>query len=151
MTHQDNVAAVRAACIAANPEITELKFGCIVSVRGFQRNAVVVGSDHSDNFCLGYTDNGQRCETWMSGSRLKDEEKILGRDATLPDVLLALEEKNRGHYAIDARGELLAWGNYYATGGRWQEIGITLDLRTNLSGWSEEAVAALAALLKRDE
>lgn len=90
MTHQDNVAAVRAACIAANPEITELKFGCIVSVRGFQRNAVVVGSDHSDNFCLGYTDNGQRCETWMSGSRLKDEEKILGRDATLPDVLLAL-------------------------------------------------------------
>lgn len=73
------------------------------------------------------------------------------RPITAADVLLALEEKNRGHYAIDARGELLAWGNYYATGGRWQEIGVTLDLHANLSGWSEEAVAALAALLKPND
>lgn len=108
-SHQDNLAAVRAACVAAN----QVKLG-----------------------------------NTLYGIPVLD---YVPPEPELSDVLLALEEKNRGHYAIDARGELLAWGNYYATGGRWQEIGITLDLRANLSGWSEEAVAALAALLKRDD
>lgn len=99
MTHQDNLAAVRAACLLARAP----------------KGAVEATSNKYD--------------------------------PEIGHVLLALGEG----YALDGKGELMrqTWREPCSFDTKFLEI--RLDLRANLSGWSKEAVAALAALLKRDD
>lgn len=66
---------------------------------------------------------------------------------TLPDVLLALGKTGTQYYLRDD-GEVFVWHTFEEVGGH--STGVVIDLRANLSGWSKEAVAALAAILGKN-
>lgn len=155
MTHQDNLAAVRAACIAANPEIADLKFGCEVrlSINEFDHEyCTIVERDGNGNIKL---QRPEHEDTWVSSSG--EGVEILGREITLPDVLLALDVHHHGKLAVEVDGGFLAqvrltdeWAEVKTFTGEYREQ-IRWDLKASLSGQSEETVAYLAALLKPND
>lgn len=125
MTHQENLAAVRAACVAANPEIGDTRqidppnCGCTECATGVYRRAA---------------------------SKEEYEANVaLVREVTLPDVLLALG-KVADYVTVDSVGQLL-----FARKPGTPVTGAFWNLLDPLSGQSEETVAYLAALLKRDD
>lgn len=96
-----NYETIRAACIAANPEIVELKFGCEVLIGGTDRKRVtehLVRYDKSEALFLGrdsFVDLTEDHRTAVLKSCYETHKpskaslEILGREIQLADVLLA--------------------------------------------------------------
>lgn len=132
-SHADNLAAIRAACVAANPEIAELKFGCEVVCQPIERRRTytifykVLGEDTY------YVRSDSGGQTSIQRSQIKE---IIGREITLPDVLLALGKE------LAIKPSIRLQGN-----GTIELDGHPVELRTGVSGWSERTVAYLARLL----
>lgn len=162
MTHQDNLAAVRAACVAANPDIVEKKFCSKV----FDKDGNYVGIYVVDSYNLivdGYSDGELRnidegcgcCSSTSKYENCKFETEI-----TLPDVLLALGERaNRfldyRHFVASLKREngTVTILDNSDSGGRLSD-GTEIcewNLRLPLSGQPEETVSYLAALLKNND
>lgn len=116
MNKDQKIQAIREACIAVNPEIVELKFGCEVSFinmiwffAGYGRE------DKGLTYMLtdGIVKNGKQSYTTASSS--DKDFKILGRPIRLSDVLLAIGKKS-GYYSIDSTGRFQVWKD---VGLRW--------------------------------
>lgn len=88
----NHLETIRAACIEANPEIMELKFGCEVdAVKGVKTFFVGRNDIEDENYFIdidqvGSEDTQFSCEGNCSS-------KILGRPIRLADVLLAIKER----------------------------------------------------------
>lgn len=121
-SHQDNLAAVRAACIAAN-ESLEYRVCSWCGRKYGKTNDVKCSSCSNMNLLL----------------------KV--REIGVSDVLLALGNKN-ACIAVRADGQICDTDSDYGGSrfftGYW-------NLRLTLSGQSEETVAYLAALLKPND
>jgi len=90
MTKQQKSEVIRAACVKANPEIVELKFGCAYRVKNKPSP-------------LPYVVNGEAILQTIKNLDLQ----IIGRPVRLADVLLAINEKKKDWYAFDCAGYLL--------------------------------------------
>jgi hypothetical protein len=143
MTRDQQLEAVRAACIRANPEITELKFGCEV-LRRSETTYHVINP-------LGWGANDRKC--WLNSVPFGDmpielekdlvqnggEFEIVGRAIRLADVLLAIGKDGRVEYAMAAHDGLQIRVGYDA---------VYWNLRKDdLAEQSDECVAHLAHLL----
>lgn len=99
LTHQQKLDAIRLACIAVNPSIKDLVFGCRLLRKG--------GSEYRCINHIGFGANNKKC--WISsvpfGAMPIELEKDLiqnggefeniGRDIQLSDVMLAISEKEK--------------------------------------------------------
>ncbi len=143
MTHQENIEAVRRACVAANPSIMELGFGCEVinqySVLGRVTNKGFVVRN-SENYIHVQVERGDVsfAEAW-----LVEEFTILGRSIRLADVLLAMPSNSV--IKINNLG-----GFSWLIDGEWKDIAMPRYnlLKDDLSLQSQETVEFLASLLK---
>lgn len=92
---------IRAACIKANPEIVELKFGCFVKnpYRERESIAVFLWKESKIAFLL-HPRFG--AEKYLDGA---DPLGVLGRPITLADVLLAIgSAAGENYYSVDVNG-----------------------------------------------
>ena len=125
MTHKENLEAVRRACIKANPEIVEPKFGCCLALKGdaWWENGVMIRGQKIFNVTTGKIES--RTSNW----------EILGRPIRLADVVLVYSdvEEQKDEDVIDLVLSISRHG--------W-------NLRKDsLEDQSEETVAFLAGLL----
>lgn len=109
MNHQQKLEAVRQACIKANPEIVELKFGCDVEIviGSVACPATIVQKNYAGNWLVLIA--GQT-------ATYKDKQiyKIIGRPIRLADVLLALNWKwiaitSTGSFMVGSAESSLRW------------------------------------------
>ena len=89
----DKIKIIREACIKANPEIVELKFGCEVKKDGEVYTVTIVKDTGTfkntlEDYLLCVSKSGQAAalEKWV---RIE----IIGRPIRLPDILLVIPEK----------------------------------------------------------
>ncbi len=90
MTTKEKLEAIRQACIKANPEIVELKFGCLISGFGHHRSPVVCLDKDYTAFL--------HAPTLITNDKTKNVQanyEIIGRPIRLADVLLALHRTSR--------------------------------------------------------
>lgn len=110
MTKPEKIEEIRKACILANPEIVELKFGCEVIDKGFnhQNNSkgVFIALAMEDNIFMVY-ENGD-----VSWAISKSQIEILGRPIRLSDVLLAIERSDKTGWHIYSNGEFAQNAGY---------------------------------------
>jgi len=155
MTTQEKIEAIRQECIRVNPEIVELKFGCVLKHHGYppqtiyDRRPTLNGSDfkvfsREGNCFLGPSEDGEILlrNSWENQERWR----IIGRPITLPDVLLAIQEKRPGC-------QILVWSS-----GAFQEFVMGGFKRLLTPGWnlpaddltqqSEETIDFIHDLLK---
>lgn len=91
MTKPEMIEAIRKACIKANPEIVELKFGCKVKLPG---EVIAIFVRDNNSFV---TDDKRRFVDHLGIKPSKfDIKEIIGREIGLADVLMAINKKN-GH------------------------------------------------------
>ncbi len=114
MTRSENIAKIREACVKVNPEIMELKFGCVVQrecdcglvcksrVRYVQEGIEYgngksrgVTIDHMEDSCMGVGVSIMVRDLPSSWNKETWGYEIIGRDIRLSDVLYALH-KNYG-------------------------------------------------------
>lgn len=97
-----NLNIIREACIKANPEIMEFKFGCEIEfIVQIDWRKVSAGLRSTKIFFIGIDEDSNKCYWSPEKSFLMvdpNEEKmrgytILGRPIRLADVLLAMEKK----------------------------------------------------------
>lgn len=126
MTHQEKIQVIREACIAANPSITELKFGCKIDVSscsdgccGFEKGWIIDSSMEVKNKKINHI-------------ILKDTftiQEILGRNIRLVDVLLVMGAKEN-------------WENIINGKNSWNLLNDSLDAQ------SESTISFLYQLIK---
>jgi hypothetical protein len=137
---------VRAACVAANPALMAQNFGCEAVFRG----KGVYDGKHV--FLTEKPDGLNMVDVTFPGlytvSVNIDDLEFLGRDPSLADVLLALGDEN---ILVDCKGNLARHSaGPCVEDTRLENLGVTVDLRAGLSGWSDETVAAIAGLLQKN-
>ena len=167
MTTTEAEKVVREACIAANPEIMEFKFGCLVKVSFGDdpnlRDATLLekGEDMFDSFPGGgdheqtyvpyevvyldepYTDCPQTLDTRENGNWLIIE--IIGRPIRLADVMNAIyESDNIRIVGVSGGGRFLEW---QSNGDCFTETEIVWNMLKDLSDQSDETKLFLAELL----
>lgn len=142
---QTNLEIIRKACIKANPEIMEIKRGCIVNLNKqwidpeFWDKDFIIYKTEADKFAVTGKHQKSDIGVWLDKS---DISEILGREIRLSDVLLALQGKE----------ETDSWQFYlpdilwisFKRGGAFQ-WDLTHD---NLELQSEETINFLSELLK---
>ena len=124
---------IREACIKANPEIVELKFGCTVKFKGGKPH-IIYSTAPTSNFiyCVG--------RFRQLRSNIKE---ILGRPVRLSDVLLAIggestSQKEQESYSVNL-SKLCGFG--------WN---VCWDLRNdNLDNQSPETISFIHSLLNK--
>lgn len=90
MTHQEKLAFIRAKCIEANPEIVELKFGCLVRCMDYvgmedtRRYAGVIWDRENDCYVQKVIDSKEQLFT------MDFRHEIIGRPIRLADIILLL-------------------------------------------------------------
>lgn len=166
MNKQGEIETIRQACIKANPEIMELKFGCrilaggLLSDTGFIIRPYTEFGNEKENKYLYWNDSINEARIL----REKDFE-ILGREIRLADVLLALDKKFGMKYGeirsvgisngifkwcklrngADEAFENLVWSERWGKNGKmyfWDLLHDNLELQ------SKETINFLAELLK---
>lgn len=100
MTRQENIEKIRAACIAANPEIAERE-------KRSHLKGVLDAIRVTSQPIYGHTDPNSVEDCWLE--IFENEELLFGRPIRLADVLLAIEAnwKVAGEYAIDCDGSFM--------------------------------------------
>lgn len=138
MTHQENLEAVRRACIEANPEIVELKFGCGIEYGKQLPSYCLYGGVVSSGDIVLYLYT--QCESIrVSKYQFRLFGEVLGRPIRLADVLLAVR---RVRLEIDNIPDHLSMG---VSNVGWRTWNLRKD---SLEDQAEETVAFLATLLK---
>lgn len=148
-----NLETIRQACIKANPEIMELKFGCRIKTENMVKDYIKVicepFKDSEKNEYI-YATHGQTAEKiYLKPYKTENKIiKILGREIRLSDVLLALEKLNedrKSYWGIDSEGEFIKFKRYDID----ENSNIFWDLKNdNLELQSEETINFLVELLK---
>ncbi len=148
MTNEQKLEVIRKACVAANPEIMELKFGCLIKTKdGIQHYGQ--GLEDSNDGGFRSVDEGCGC---CSNNQYYDKGQfeILGREIRLADVLLAIQakyQKINGYvtYLVGSNGTF-----YEQEGlcGSHQELDYWNLLKDSLTDQSEECIEFLYNLLK---
>lgn len=151
MTHDQNLAAIRAACVAANPEILDFKYGCEVLVPPTE---TCQDEDNRSDWVvkLYQHEEGEGLVELMNRGQWDFYEKpltILGRPITIGDVLLALGNTDKlgkeiTGFMATSNGKIL---EDRGLAGYYLSYGCDWNPRFPLSGQSEETVAYLAGLL----
>lgn len=146
---EQNLKTVRDACIAANPSIADLVFGCRVRyiLRSY-RYAVITGHTNERNDSISVMDEDSGMPNAISKSWITE---IIGRPIRLADVLLAIKEKSREdawQYAINPHGQFMRdWGeNRHETVNAWWNLA-----DDDLDKVSDECAEFLAGLLGKGE
>lgn len=148
MNAQEAEKIVREACIAANPEIVELKFGCRFFFKGNNNGCVALSNDEWKrlHFMISLPMLEPKYDT-LNRKDLLDEEalEIIGRPIRLADVLLALgntEHRSEVGVNFDSDGAYIFYDDFEnASGGKWNL------LKDNLSDQSDETKLFLTGLL----
>lgn len=149
-----NEEIVRLACIKAQPEIVELKFGCYVKRRSNgdlrNRSAGKIGfviKKYPNPSAVGVVFEGNETMSAV----LNNEIEIIGRPIRLADILLAIGQSKKNadmEYGIRANGVFLTDFCEKAVFNENDEI-IAWDLKNDdLSKQSPECLQFLAGILK---
>lgn len=99
-----NLEIIRAATIAASPEIMELKFGCTVLHNDGEALLVVrwnTSNDSLDTVTIG------TASPFESYNLYPSEYTVLGRPIRLADVLMAIKQEHR-IFAVDDNGDIIS-------------------------------------------
>lgn len=135
-----NEQKIREACIKANPEIMELKFGCRIRMWGYDDNVFLRKIDKYGYEWQYLSHSGQL----ESCNNAKPE--ILGREIRLSDVLMAIGDK--GLFSASIGGSIVSFiWNYKQPHEKHKHFTWNL-LRDNLSEQTEETKAFIASLLQ---
>lgn len=113
------------------PEIMELKRGCRINLK-YSGEAIFI--DTEEYYTTSFILKNNLINTTT------EEYKIIGRDITLEDVLIALEYCKE-FIAIDTRGDFINNIDGFSIGIRW-DLGKTLDEQ------SEETIKILNKIIK---
>lgn len=135
MTRQETIEKIRQACIASNPSILDLKFGCEVILGEDKNPVMVVGDifikDHRFQFVpvvINRSSTTGEQETFFP--EIRTIYKIIGRPIQLSDILLAIDLKTQEtkgwEWMIDSKG------SFWTTDGSdirniaiyWKEYGL---------------------------
>lgn len=142
-----NEQIIREACIKANPEIMELKFGC--QIHFIQQTWVFAGFGREDGLTYMLTktelEDGKGVFTTIK-DHSEGRYEILGRPIHLADVLLAIEKLSKDvNILVDSQGSIYVGGLV-----NWQIIkNVSWNLlQDDLSKQSEELKSFVANLLK---
>lgn len=115
MTNQEAYEKVREACIRANSEIVELKFGCKVRLKERYVPDVLVGIQAFDTFnevtIAHFRDGYHGKITMRMTSQEVGEMIILGRDIRLADLLLMFKSL----FDVGNDNPILQWNNIDAS------------------------------------
>jgi|SRR5690348_11871413 len=110
--NQDKKNYIREKCIEANPEIVELKFGCLIRSKAGTEHFIVSGPIDKYPYQEGdfWTTRGITDEGRHQGYILnrKDISEIIGHPVRLADVLLAIGSGVSGT-SVDATGQFMRW------------------------------------------
>lgn len=107
MTHQEKIDFIRKACIAANPDILKLEFGCEIKfweeisiIMHYEKGGSSFDGENTEYYSgklYTYTNEGELRTHGDDGDfempRMSELE-IIGRPIRLADVLLAVEKNN---------------------------------------------------------
>src|SRR4051812_12619499 len=119
MNNQEQINLIREKCIASNPEIVELKFGCEVDRgAGVEAKEIVCGYFDDQIALMRSHPNVGDFLPFEVPKDLVPTWTILGRTIRLADVLLAIEEKDNDKIYISSAGELFdvdADGDWFPT------------------------------------
>lgn len=98
MTTADKLKEIRAACIAANPEIVEFKMGCHVLLENGLQLECIGGIDtHTDQYFIWRTIYSPFATThWINKRPDEMEFKIIGRPIRLADIVIIFKERGCG-------------------------------------------------------
>ncbi len=120
-----NYEKIRKACIEANKEIMELKFGCRIkfNVSGTWAYAKILHENYAGNFLI---EPAPKCTTTIKRKTIKE---ILGREIQLFDIIFLLKTFEEDQ-----------WSNYATLSERWRHP-------DNLSEQSEECLSFIASLI----
>jgi len=148
---QKNLETIRAACIKANPEIVELKFGCRFKFpRGSYGTLLCDKEWKRAKFLVALPQLPPHYDE-LRWDDMEDVE-IIGRPIRLADVLLAMETAKGSHHVAvrNDGGILVREGNGITSNWslQWRNPFPVWNLRAdNLEEQSDECVAFLAGLL----
>lgn len=143
---QEKIETIKQACIKANPEIMELKMGCVVNSK--TGDEFYDSEEYKDRICLAvglypkdswYGKSGQE-NLRISDSVILRHFEILGRPIRLADVLLAIAN-------IDARLKLNRGANIIRIFGSETMLEWNL-LKDSLTDQSLETIDFIYNLLK---
>lgn len=143
-----NLEIIRKACIAANPSILDLKFGCEVKNKKFGYTFFVSFCDKENEvvvYCPKEFDNQFHHDSIEHFEAGKME--ILGRPIRLADVLLAIAHKDKRRFCCDELGNILEYsreGKIFAGEVSWNL------LADDLTAQSPETLAFFADLLSNN-
>lgn len=142
MTTQEKREAIRKACIAANPEIVELKQGCFVE--DFFKGTLEILAKYEIEGESPVYDFVFRGENEVSVARSpRGNWEILGREIALADVLLAMSKKTEFSsrvYGISTYGGFYGYSEAGKLDAEW-------NLKQPLSGQSDEVVDFIYELI----
>jgi hypothetical protein len=146
--NNQNLELIRQKCIEANPEIVELKFGCVVKN---ERHGWIQRVASDESHPVYENDESEKVVYWAisldsATMRLGNEDwKIIGRPIRLADVLLAIEKSK-----LYRSAELLFEGDGIVSLRVGQyESSCAYDLRKDdLNSQSEETIDFFANLLR---
>lgn len=116
MTIQEKIDAIRAACVAANPSIMDLTFGCLVKQKYSVKEYVPVICEGTS---ISRTDDGEQEYVITTHGHTRDQVfikryypsdnyivEILGRPVRLADVLFS-RQNHPGPIGVDINGYFL--------------------------------------------
>jgi len=132
---QTNLEIIRQACIKANPEIMELKFGCILEYPDDSPIIFVSPENEEDHMTGLYTKNN-------TITKIEDlvDYKIVGRPIRLSDIIFTLYKNKKAQYF---GGMLDNNSIYFANRISWDLLHDDLNLQ------SEPTKKFIANLLKK--
>jgi len=153
-----NLEIIRQACIKANPEINELKFGCELIDKNNQKahihgtDLVFASNGDFEFYFISYDETVDKIMLWDGENGIYEKEhyqkdyevdfEVLGRPIRLSDVLLAIYKKdnaNKTNVYLESDGQFVINGNFATK--YW-------DLKNdNLELQSENTIKFLANLL----
>lgn len=135
---------IRAACIKANPEIVELKFGCEVSYEGWECILLDVPRQNPAMWVLAQSKTLPDEET--DGEVYIPDCEIIGRPIRLADVLLAIGKDEKDIYFKNSDTTIPKWKIIHSdiTG---SSIGWNL-LKDDLTLQSDETIDFLSTLIE---
>lgn len=160
MTREPNIKIIRGACIAANPAIVELRFGCEFKFTEEYDN-YEMGFRNVEDVCIAYredTDAYGNPYLWINGVcseyefTTKEEIEIIGRPIRLADVLLAIwkQDKCKGADILRTHTGNIASGGFKETNLEHIVMGLWNLLKDDLEEQSDETVEFISNLLSNE-
>lgn len=145
MTREEQIKSIREKCVAANPQIVELKFGCSLVRKDADIgwNAVVTNSPrYRGGTGYEYFSSDHWNQIQQSTEQITDEYEIIGRPIRLADVLLAMND--HAPLACSHSGGFLKGGREW----KYREPVVRWNLRADdLEQQSDECIEFIHSLL----